>query len=264
MALSLCTRVWAQQDAPPPQGPVKLTSAFEAREERRRAALEKVIPEINVSAGETLGTFVQFLSEQTDANIVIEESLKSMELPALKLRHVTITSALEAVRVNCRQTFAARFNEDRGPGALLVTISSNNLRGQNIKPAKICRVFRLVFGPTEGGPMVNGSIRTTTLEKPLDDATRKALEEKVENISTAAQKACHTLARANGQVKAESDYPIIEVHPPTHLLLVTGEEADVDLVGQIISALGGVGMNTAPRLPDQPATGPPRINAVNR
>jgi hypothetical protein len=152
IALSLCTRVWAQPDAPPPQGPVKLTSAFEAREERRRAGLEKVIPEINVPAGETLGTFVEFLSEQTDANIVIEESLKSMELPALKLRHVTITSALEAVRVNSRQTFAARFSEDRGPGALLVTISSNNLRGQNIKAGKDLPRLPTCFAPRERGP----------------------------------------------------------------------------------------------------------------
>ena len=260
IALSLCTQVYAQQDTArePAQTPVRATSAFEAREERRRVAVEKVIPEINVPAGEKLDKFVEFLSEQTGANIVVEESLKGMELPALKLRNVSITAALEAIRVNSKQMIAARFSEDRGPGALLVTISSNNLRGEKIKPTKICRVFRLVFTGGERGPIVAGAIRTESVEKPLDDETNKALEQKVQNISTAAQKACRTLARANGQVKTDADYPIIEVHAPTHLLLVTGEEADVDLVGQIISALGGIAMNTAPRVPDQPTTSPSR------
>lgn len=251
-ALTLSAPLWAQQDTPreatPPQSEPPARSApfrqLLQQEEGRRTAMEKVIPEINVPAGGTLAKFAEFLSEETGANIVLEESLKGLELPALKLRNVSITSALEAVRINSKQGISVQYSEDRGAGALLVTVSPSR-RGEVRKPAKICRVFRL---------LLNGPGLTTIADKPVDDEkTRKALVEKVEHISEAARQACRALATANGRTKTDADYPAIEVHPPTHLLMVIGEETDVDLVAQIISGVGGIPMSNAK--PELPARG---------
>jgi hypothetical protein len=138
-----------------------------------------------------------------------------------------------------KQGIVISYSEDRGPGALVVTVSPSH-RDEIFKPKKICRVFRLVLS---GPPWV----------APVDDEkNRKALAETVEHVSEAARKACHALAAANGKTKAEADYPEIEVHAPTHLLMVIGEEADVDLVAQIISGVGGLPMGSAkPELPKE-------------
>jgi hypothetical protein len=87
-----------------------------------------------------------------------------------------------------------RYSEDRGPGALVVTVSPSH-RDEIFKPKKICRVFRLVMS----GPPWVAAVD--------DEKTRKALDERVEHISEAARKACYALAAANGKTKAETDYP---------------------------------------------------------
>jgi hypothetical protein len=257
LAISFSVPGWAQQTAAPEipkEGELKLapepskgaqstaapkaTSAFEAA----RSAMQTILPEIDIPAGQHLRGVVELLSDKTGANIVLDESLKGLKLPALKLRNVTVTSVLDTIRATSKEGISVSYSEDRGGPGRLVAIVSPNRRGDIRKPTKICRVFRLVLA----GPGL-----AVISDKPVDDEkTKKALAEKVEHISEAARQACRMLATANGKTKEDADYPQIEVHAPTHLLMVTGEDADVDLVGQIISGVGGLPMGDAkPELP---------------
>jgi hypothetical protein len=262
VALSLCVPVSAQQTparespregrlnvAQDPAttgqsgGAPKATSAWEAA----RSAMQIILPEVDIPAGQHLRGVVELLSAKTGANIVLEESLNDLKLPALKLRNVNVTSVLDTIRTISKGELGVSHSEDRGPGASVVIVSSR--RGEAKKPSKICRVFRLLpSGP--GLPSI--------ADTPLDDEkTKKALAEKVEHISEAGRQACRALAMANGKTKADADYPAIEVHAPTHLLMVIGEEPDVDLVAQIISGVGGIPMSSATpeprRVENQPA-----------
>ena len=253
LAFSLSVPGWAQQTAAPeipkegqlnvaPEPPrggqsaaaPKATSAFEAA----RSAMQTVLPEIDIPAGQHLRGVVELLSDKTGANIVLDESLKGLKLPAFKLRNVTVTSVLDTIRAISKEGISVSYSEDRGGGpGRLVAIVSPSRRGEIKKPTKICRVFRLLLG---GPNLLN------IADKAVDDeTTRKALAEKVEHISAAARQACRVLATANGKTKEDADYPQIEVHAATHLLLVIGEETDVDLVAQIISGVGGIPMNSA-------------------
>lgn len=48
---------------------------------------------------------------------------------------------------------------------------------------------------------------------------------------------CEANARAQGRPNTE--LPTIEAHPPTGIVIVTGEESDVQVLGQVVQALGG-------------------------
>ena len=64
---------------------------------RRGASARTVIPELNISDGQNLTGLVEILSSLTGANFVVDESLKHMKIPALKLRNVTVTSVLDVI-----------------------------------------------------------------------------------------------------------------------------------------------------------------------
>ena len=232
----------------------KATTAFEAA----RSAMQTILPEIDIPSGQHLRGVVELLSDKTGANIVLEESLRDLKLPALKLRNVTVTSVLDAIRTISKGEVTVSYSEDRGPGASVVIVSPSR-RGEIRKPTKICRVFRLpdpasnkLFGvnrfqrglPPMAADTASDEERAKK-EALAQENARKALFEILEQISAAARQACGALATANGRKKADADYPQIEVHPPTYLLIVTGEEADVDLTGQIISGVGGTSMESA-------------------
>jgi hypothetical protein len=258
LAFSFCAPGWAQQTAAPEipkEGQLKLapeppkgaqsTAAPEAASAREaaRSAMQTILPEIDIPAGQHLRGVVELLSAKTGANIVLEESLKDLKLPALKLRNVTITSVLDTIRTISQGEIFVSYSEDRGPGAPVVIVYPSR-RGEIRKPLKICRVFRLPDPATKepfGGnrfergipPMAADSDNEKSRKAAhASETAAKALEEIVEQISAAARQACSALAAANGQKKADADYPQIAVHAPTYLLIVTGEEADVDLVEQ--------------------------------
>jgi len=82
--------------------------------------------------------------------------------------------------------------------------------------SKICRVFKASAKEKLASPQ---------------------LEQLLANISDAARKVCEVKARAQGRPAAEA--PIIEAHAGTGIVIVAGTESDVQLVGQVIQALGG-------------------------
>jgi len=211
-----------------------------------------VIPELNISDGQNLTGLVEILSSLTGANFVVEESLKRMSIPALKLRNVTVTSVLDVVRMTAKDRIVVSYSDDRPPAAQVVTIVPSTRDRQDSKQKKICRVFRLpdparsrlVGRPSAFGAAPDAEDAVTEEEKAkkavlAQENARKGLTEIVEQISAATRQACSSLAAANGEPKAEADYPKIEVHAATRLVIVTGNPADVDLAAQIIGGVGG-------------------------
>jgi len=277
LAISLSVPGWAQQTAAPaapeipkegqfklaPEPPKgaqstaapKATSAFEAA----RSAMQTTLPEIDIPAGQHLRGVVELLSDKTGANIVLDESLNGLKLPALKLRNVTVTSVLDTIRAISKEGISVSYSEDRGgsPGALVAIVSPSR-RGEIRKPTKICRVFRLTdpvsnaWNLTRSTPKPRPADKTEEEKEAIvEEYAKKALTEIIDRISEATRQACQALDRANGR-KRESvdDYPQIDANIATRLLIVTGDEADVDLTGQIISGVGGTPMESAkPELP---------------
>src|SRR4029453_10274497 len=94
LAFSLSVPGWAQQPAAP-----EATSSWEGA----RSAMRTIIPELDIPAGQHLRGVVQLLSDKTGANIVLDESLKGLKLPALKLRNVTVTSVLDTIRATSKE-----------------------------------------------------------------------------------------------------------------------------------------------------------------
>jgi len=219
---------------------------------RRGASARTVIPELNISDGQNLTGLVEILSSLTGANFVVDESLKHMKIPALKLRNVTVTSVLDVILMTGEERITISYSDDRPPAAQVVTIVPRIRDRQDSKQKKICRVFSL---PAPGNRRVLGQPTAFGAPPPTADAltdeekakmaalakenARKGLAEIVEQISEATRQACSSLAAANGETKDGADYPKIEVHAATRLVIVTGNPADVDLAAQIIGGVGG-------------------------
>ncbi|HSI15217.1 MAG TPA: hypothetical protein VK961_24425 [Chthoniobacter sp.] len=170
----------------------------------------------------TYGEIIDSLRVESGENIMVAPELQNEKAPEVEMRHVTVWGVLDAI---CKVTglyFEASkdlASQDNGTVTwLLMQPPDPVLRTLEPNPPKpkICRVFK-----------------ASAKEK----LTSPQLEHLLANISDAARKVCEVNARAQGHPAAEA--PVIEAHAGTGIVIVAGTESDVQLVGQVIQALGG-------------------------
>jgi len=157
---------------------------------------------------QTYGELVDFLRVKSGVNILVAPEVKNEKAPEVEMHHVTVGGVLDAICMLTGLHLESRQDGDNVTWFLT----------QQPDPAKskICRVFKASAKEKLASPQ---------------------LEQLLANISDAARKICEVNARAQGHPAA--DAPIIEAHAGTGILIVAGTESDVQLVGQVIQALGG-------------------------
>ncbi len=159
----------------------------------------------------TFGELIDLLRKESgeNFNIVMQPGLEDEKVPQIVMRHVTVEGALELT--TCVAGLFANCTTRGGNEVWTVTGPTDTTAGDNI-----CRIFKASTNETLAQPQ---------------------LGQLLANISDAAQQACKVKARAQGfPWKRE---PIIEAHPGTGILIVAGQESDVQVVGQIIQVMGG-------------------------
>jgi hypothetical protein len=162
----------------------------------------------------TYGEVADMLRKETGLNIMVAPGLQDEMAPTIMLRHVTVDGVLDAI---CAVTGLIQ-GESRQDDTVIRNLMPDNIGAPDTpmpKP-KICRVFKASAKEKLAPPQ---------------------LDQLLANISDAARKVCEVEARAKGRPAAEA--PVIEAHAGTGIVIVAGTESDVQLVGQVIQAMGG-------------------------
>ncbi|MDR3402014.1 MAG: hypothetical protein P4L99_05900 [Chthoniobacter sp.] len=160
----------------------------------------------------TYGELIDLLRAESGENIELAPVLQNEMAPQLVMRHVTVEGVLDAICGVTGLDFTSRNDGD----TVIWKLRPQDLNWQPAPKNKICRVFKASAKEKLASPQ---------------------LEQLLANISDAARKVCEVNARAQGQPAAEA--PVIEAHAGTGIVIVAGTENDVQLVGQVIQAVGG-------------------------
>jgi hypothetical protein len=168
----------------------------------------------------TYGELIDFLRIKGGANLIVSPVLQNEMVPQMELHNVTAKGVLEAI---CAVTGLEWTYDNDGDTVVWHLTPPRDNTKQNpeagwrvASSGKICRVFK--------------ASATGKLTAPQ-------LNQLLANISDAALNICKVEARAQGRHTVEP--PIIEAHAGTGLVIVAGTEDDVQLVGQVIQAMGG-------------------------
>jgi hypothetical protein len=165
------------------------------------------------------------LRKETGENIIVSPVLQNEMAPDIVMRHVTIEGVMYAIEV-ASGLYATTADEGNTGHVVWCLTPQHDMTSPNPTWAfraapndtneKICRVFKASAKEKLASPQ---------------------LDQLLANISDAARKVCEVKARAQGRAAAET--PVIEAHAGTGTLLVAGTESDVQIVGQLIQAMGG-------------------------
>jgi hypothetical protein len=169
----------------------------------------RVIPQVDIS-GSKLNDVVKYLRASGGVNIVLPPALADLPVPDLALANVTAEGVLNSFAAIMPQIAVQTVADSNGAQIINIIPAKANAA------AKVCRVFK-----------------ASAKEK----LQREDLEQLIKNLAEAARMVCEANARAQGRPNTE--LPTIEAHPPTGILIVTGEESDVQVLGQVVQALGG-------------------------
>ncbi len=171
--------------------------------------MKNTIVNLSLKQG-TLGQFVELLSKESSTNILLANDLRDLAVPYIALNNVSAYQALTAICTILHSEAALQETAD-AHGKIYSIISPQE------KPEATSRVFHVT------SPAVD---EAAGFQKLLTD------------IKDAAKLACEVNAKAHG--RKTSSFPIIEAHEATGILIVAGFQEEVDLVAQVIQALGGV------------------------
>ncbi len=170
------------------------------------------IASIEMKSG-TLGDLVDLLRRDSAASILLPGEFRNLALPEVFLRNVDAVSALQAVDQLLPEISVNVITDSEGSSILNITADPSTTP----RPSqKICRVFK-------------ASSREALKPDELDQF--------IANVTAASLLACNVNAEAQGRPNAQP--PVIKAHASTGLLIVAGDEDDVQLTGQIIAGLGG-------------------------
>ncbi|MEP6671942.1 MAG: hypothetical protein ABJF10_22460 [Chthoniobacter sp.] len=184
------------------------------------ASPPQIIDEINIK-NVTYGELADLLRKKTGKNIVVSPVLQKEMAPDLVLHHVTIEDVMRLMGL-VTGLYADTYSDDDDwfltpPKDASSVIQQWAFRAEpNETNEKICRVFKASAKEKLASPQ---------------------LDQLLANISEAARKVCAVKAKAQGRPAAEP--PVIEADAGTGTLIVAGTESDVQLVGQLIQAMGG-------------------------
>jgi hypothetical protein len=176
---------------------------------------KRIIDHIDTKGLTTYGDLVDFLRIESGANnIMVAPELQNEKAPQVVMHNVTVGGVLDAICLFGGLHVETRVDGDNVSFFLMPQADPANR--VSAPKSKICRVFKASAKEKLASPQ---------------------LDELLANISDAARKACEVNAKAQGLPAAEA--PVIEAHAGTGILIVAGTESDVQLVGQVIQALGG-------------------------
>lgn len=171
----------------------------------------RVIPRVQMSAA-TLNDAVKYLREVGSVNITLPPRLEPLSVPEISLANVTALGVLQSIASMIPDIEVRPVNDVNGTVILNIIGAADKPKPTN----RVCRVFK-----------------ASAKEKLKGED----MEKLVQNLADAAKMVCDANARVQG--RAEAQLPTVEAHPPTGILIVSGEESDVQLLGQVVQALGG-------------------------
>jgi len=184
----------------------------------------RIIDELNIK-NVTYGELADLLRKQTGENIIVSPVLQKEMAPDIVMRHVTIDGVTNAIQYAGGVDVFSNDEGNTGHAVWRITPCEDKTSGMpywahraapNETNEKICRVFKASAKEKLASPQ---------------------LDQLLANISGAARKVCAVKAKAQGRPAAEP--PVIEADAGTGTLIVAGTESDVQLVGQLIQAMGG-------------------------
>jgi hypothetical protein len=216
LALSLASLPLHAQDSTPPQAvevggqPVVITDV---------PAQAKIIPRVQFQ-GSNLGEVVEFVEQQTQANLMIAPEVKSLAVPDIKILNVTGIGLLRAIS-DMGVPFQITETPPETPGEAPVWVISPRATAPEVQ-TNVTRIFSLRDAQipfSAGDPM-----------KP------EVFDFMVRDISDAINVALQAREEAT---KGKGHYPVLKVHPSTRLMIVSGNQQEVEIAQQVICALGG-------------------------
>jgi hypothetical protein len=160
----------------------------------------------------TLGELVDLLRRETMQSILLPDEFRRLPLPEVFLRNVDAVSALQAVDQLVPEMLVNLITDKDGNPIIYIT--------SGLPPAPSTRKISRVF---------KSSSREALKPEELDQFIMKVI--------SASELACEVIAEVQGRSTAKP--PVIRAHSGTGLLIVAGDEEDVQLIGQIIAGLGG-------------------------
>ena len=188
-----------------------ITSFFPAAAHAQEPAKTQRIASIEMKSG-TLGELVDLLRRDTTQSILLPREFRDLALPEVFLRNVDAVSALQAVDQLLPEILVDVITD--GEGSAIVNIASDQAAAP--PSPKICRVLK------------------ASSREPLKP---DEMNQFIENVTSVSLLACNVNAESQGRPNAQP--PVIKAHTSTGLLIVAGDEEDVQVTGQIIAGLGG-------------------------
>lgn len=165
-----------------------------------------------------LGAFCRDLSSILDCTVIVPANLRKLTVPECTLRRVNLAMALDAIA----EAADGQFQFDLGDTGKPIRSGEMKIRVTDARPdpdaaVVVGRIFRL--------PPVDDKAKPTAVDDSLNeilDLTKSAIE---------------TLASAKGQPIQK--LPTIKMHPQSHILIVAGTVEEIEIIGSVVTALGG-------------------------
>jgi hypothetical protein len=165
-----------------------------------------------------LGEFCRDLSSILDCTVVVPANLRKLIVPECTLRRVNLPLALNTVAESANGQFQIQIGDTTD-----VPIRSGDV---------VIRVTDARSGP-EDASIVGRIFRLP----PVAKDNPRPLEESLDEILELTKSAIETLATAKGHPVQK--LPSIKMHPQSHILIVAGTVEEIEIVGSVVTALGG-------------------------
>lgn len=198
--LAFATSLRAQEEEAKPKPPAPSLEA----------ALKMVIPDVDLKAGGRVAEAIDVLREATRANIVMDTNVQQCGFGELRLRTVTLKTALDALMIAADGDISIDYSGAKSGDLITVCVHNKN----DASAEMVSRAFRLPDWPE------------AAFDKNLKDAV-SAMKKAVE------------MSNETQDGKAPLPMPKLEGHRATHLLLVTGARAKTEIIGRVLAALKG-------------------------
>ncbi len=208
---------------------------FSAHAEPAPSKPETVMSKFTLKGG-TLAQLAEKLRNEAGANIILKDDANDIKVPDMDLNDITADGIVNSIGLLLSEKiYISRSNN--GPKGIVINISSyETIKTPSGK--RICRLFKA---------SATGKLTPEELNKMLD------------NISETSTIATELSAKANGIEPSKipaSATPQIEAHPGTGIIVVAGVDHAVNIVGQVITALGGEIVPLMPEIPEKPSPKP--------
>jgi hypothetical protein len=196
--------------------------------------------------GGTLADLQKVLNSQLEANIVLPSSVTNYKVPKLRLRKATAAGALHAALIGTGSELeVARIWDGRGKTTVSVlrVFLPQPKRGAKNEQQRVVHVYTLHVPPllAKRAEELEAALRDRQERTPaldqLRDSVQIASRQFMDEMSASVHKAVAIQRGIRGQ--GDSDLPQVEVHWETKIVIVSGREGDMNIVAEVMTAMGG-------------------------